>query len=73
MIIQKFFAVLVKLRNILRGWFKYLFFKPSELGKTRLNHCKVCQSRKGYFCGECGCVLVAKVEEETEECPLNKW
>lgn len=71
--IQKFFVVLVKLRNIFRGWFKYLFFKPSELGQRRLAICKKCTYRKGYICGECGCVLAAKVEEHTEECPMFLW
>jgi len=63
----------IKIRNIFRGWFNYLFFKPSELGKHRLSICKPCGYRKGYLCGECGCILVAKVEENTEKCPLKKW
>ena len=71
--IQRLFVVLAKLQSIIKGWFRYLFFKPSEMGKKRLSICQPCNYRKGFLCGECGCVLVAKVEVEEEECPALKW
>ena len=73
MIIQGLLVALAKLRSIIKGWYKYLFFKPSIMGKYRISICKKCYYRKGFLCGECGCVLVAKVQSDDEFCPLNKW
>jgi len=73
MIIQRLRVALAKLRSIIKGWFRYLFFKPSEIGKYRIKICKSCFYRSGFLCGECGCVLAAKVESDEESCPLNKW
>lgn len=55
--------------NIIKGWFLYLFYPKSMMAKKRLLLCHACKLRKGYFCGVCGCVLVAKAELEEEHCP----
>lgn len=35
--------------------------------------CKNCEFRKYLICGECGCVISAKVQLDEEECPVGKW
>lgn len=62
-----------KIKSIITGWYRFLFEKRSEIGRHRLEICKQCELRKGFVCGECGCVLAAKVEVEDEECPVGKW
>lgn len=44
-----------------RKYKKYLDFIDDDLKQV-----------KGFICGECGCVLIAKIRSE-ENCPLNKW
>jgi hypothetical protein len=62
-----------KLFNILKGWYKFLFAKRSQMAKDRLIICFSCKARFGIMCGMCGCELHAKAEIEEEECPLGKW
>lgn len=59
--------------QIIQGWWKFLFFKRSELAKERLKICFQCPFRKIVFCGVCGCELHAKAELEDEECPKGYW
>lgn len=59
--------------NMIKGWYRLLFAKRSQMAKDRLTICFECTQRKGYFCGVCGCELHAKAEVEEEECPKGKW
>lgn len=52
--------------KILKGWFRSLFKKRSEMSKTRLRTCKYCELRVGKFCGVCWCELSA-LSELTED------
>jgi hypothetical protein len=36
-------------------------------------HSKCHKKTKAGFCGECGCLIEAKVLINTESCPLGKW
>lgn len=62
-----------KCRDIIVGWFRFMFRPASEMAKKRLAICEDCKFRRGYFCGECWCELDAKAEIEDEECPKNYW
>lgn len=63
----------MKILNILKGWYRFLFAKRSQMAKDRLTICFQCTQRKGIFCGVCGCELHAKAEVEQEECPKGLW
>lgn len=62
-----------KLRNIILGWFRFMFRPASPMAKERLKICETCDERRGRFCGFCFCELDAKAEIEDEECPKNYW
>lgn len=62
-----------KLRNIILGWFRFMFRPASPMAKERLKICSTCTFRRGYFCGECWCELDAKAEIKDEECPFGLW
>lgn len=69
---------MVKLINIIKGWFFYLFNKHEKLAKQRIATCKECKSLMhveflGDVCAECGCVIEAKARVIDEHCELNKW
>lgn len=69
---------MVKLRNIIKGWYYNLFNKNEELARKRISICKKCKScvhieMLGDICDECGCVLEAKARVKDEQCELNKW
>lgn len=63
----------MKLYYILKGWFRFLFAKRSQMAKDRLQICFQCTQRRGVFCGACGCELHAKAEVDEEECPKGLW
>lgn len=44
-----------------------------ELEAKRHRICWGCDRRKGLLCGECGCLLMAKIKVKSEACPLSKW
>ena len=50
----------------------YLFTNQEERAK-RQEICNTCTSKKGVFCGECGCFLIFLRKIETASCPLKKW
>jgi len=50
-----------------------MIFNPYQKAKERKSICDSCERRKGIMCGECGCVVVAKVNCSICECPLGKW
>lgn len=62
-----------EINNIFTG-FKNLILDTEVPGeKKRLEICATCPSRKKFTCGECGCVLAAKVKSPLSTCPLGKW
>jgi hypothetical protein len=63
----------MKILNIIKGWFLFLFAKRTEQAKERIIICLDCKFRKGYFCGVCGCEIHAKSMLEEEECPKGFW
>lgn len=69
--------ILFTVRNIVVGWFRYLFKKQSELSKERMKICKKCEHYKrfcgGHVCDLCYCFLPQKSEVEDEQCYAEKW
>lgn len=65
--------MLGKLTNIIHGWYLFLFGKRTKQAKKRIDICKKCEYRKGYFCSVCWCELHAKSTIEEEECPKGFW
>ena len=48
--------------------------EDKEFVKQRKKYCfEPCEYNKGGRCTECGCVLLAKTQEDREYCPINKW
>lgn len=66
-----------KIRHIIIGWSLKLFGLQDDLANRRLVLCETCDKRiktsLGDACGECGCILDAKVRVEDEHCDLDKW
>lgn len=66
-----------KIRHIIIGWSLKLFGLQDDLANRRLVLCETCDKRVktslGDACGECGCILDAKVRIEDEHCDLDKW
>lgn len=66
-----------KIRHIIIGWSLKLFGLQDDLANRRLVLCETCDKRVktslGDACGECGCILDAKVRVEDEHCDLDKW
>mgnify|MGYP003342540235 CR=1 FL=1 len=75
-----------KLREIFTAYYKK--FNPSKdqelLAEARYEICKECPKLTAFLhikqkklvekCGECGCVISAKIFSPKENaCPLNKW
>jgi len=54
---------------------KYDLFdvEVSEDWEKRKETCEGCPSKRGIACGECGCLIEAKVLIKLESCPLGKW
>ena len=46
---------------------------PSWVVERRRSICRECPLRKGAFCSECHCLLIAKTRVVDERCPLHKW
>jgi len=65
--------LLSKLYRIFTGFYLVLLGNDSPKAIERRLICKKCELRKGLVCGECGCVISAKVQLEEEECPVGKW
>lgn len=64
---------MINLKNIIVGWYRFLFAKRSQMAKDRLKICKLCNQRTGNICSNCGCFLLAKTELDEERCPIGKW
>lgn len=61
---------LVKMRDIINGWYHYLF-NPIKEAKNRYKVCKKCHKKKMGVCMDCGCICVVKVNCTFCEC--EKW
>lgn len=69
---------MIKLKNILIGWYNKFFNKNKTLFKQRMEICNMCQdkirlTKNEYMCKYCGCILSAKTRVLEESCDLNKW
>lgn len=66
-----------KIRNIIIGWTFKLFGIEDNLYNRRWVFCETCPKKVktslGEACGECGCVLDAKLRVENEHCDLGRW
>lgn len=66
-----------KIRNIIIGWTFKLFGLEDNLYNRRWVFCETCPKKVktslGEACGECGCVLDAKLRVENEHCDLGRW
>jgi hypothetical protein len=62
-----------KLHRIFTGFYLVMTGHDSPKAIERRLICKKCKLRNGLICGECGCVISAKVQLEEEECPVGKW
>jgi hypothetical protein len=52
--------------------------RQTQIAMERLMVCNECPANKVNsagirYCGECGCVIKAKVFSTKNSCPLNKW
>lgn len=63
----------MKVFNIIKGWFIFLFGKRTKQASDRILICLDCKFRKGYFCGVCGCEIHAKASLKDEHCPKYRW
>jgi hypothetical protein len=48
-------------------------FASKEDALYRKVICDACPSKAMLLCGECGCLIAAKVRLNAASCPLNKW
>lgn len=66
-----------KIRNIIMGWYRYLFKPKSKLARNREQICKRCSYKETLFgqewCSLCWCLISAKVEVEDEKCNDSRW
>lgn len=58
---------MIKIYNIIKGWYRFLFKKRSEMSSDRIKICKSCELRKAYFCSVCWCELDALSSLRDEE------
>lgn len=70
----------INVTHIATGWFNTMrsalgILPPDieEMAKDRLDVCNTCDIRNGYFCGSCGCPLIAITKTPNKNCPLKKW
>jgi hypothetical protein len=70
--------VFKKIKNIILGWYFYLFGINFEKSQERLVICNVCEfkeqiTKKHSICSKCGCYILAKTRVQDEQCPEQKW
>lgn len=66
-----------KLRNIIIGWYRYLFRPVPTFAENRRKICSKCSYNEDVcgikYCSLCGCVIAAKTLVEDEQCYDNRW
>lgn len=66
-----------KIRNIIIGWWRFLFNSNNELSKKRLEICRECPHRTTIagedLCSLCWCFLIQKSLVEEETCYDGRW
>lgn len=65
--------LLRKVGQILSGFYLLMLGEKTEKSLERKGICLECEKRRYLACGECGCIISAKVLIEEEECPIGKW
>lgn len=70
--------MIIKIINIIRGWYYDLFKKHNDLYDKRYNICKDCEHHKRitkniYVCELCGCLTSKKTRVLEEKCLIGKW
>lgn len=69
-----------KIKEIIQAY--SIMLRPNEeqnkIAIERLEICDGCDKRKVNsvgipYCGECGCVIRAKIFAKSNSCPLKKW
>jgi hypothetical protein len=60
-------------RNIINGWFNWLFVPPTLRTIARRKICKGCEFKKHGLCAACGCVINAKTACRECECIKGFW
>ena len=58
---------------IITAYFHYITGKRFEGRHDRRKICDICHFKKGIFCGQCGCIIKVKTNEENAECPESFW
>lgn len=62
-----------KVSGIINGYANLLANVNQKLAEQRMKICKACPNKAGRFCKICKCVLLAKVRDEEQQCPIGKW
>jgi hypothetical protein len=77
MVMKKLNYYIEKIRHIVIGWSLKLFGLENDLANRRWVLCETCCKRVktslGDACGECGCIIDAKVRVKDEHCDLGRW
>lgn len=52
----------------------YINRVPIAVIDHRVNACKTCEhGGANWFCGQCGCLIGAKIRVKDEKCPIGRW
>lgn len=68
---------MMKIKNIILGWYRKLTGKNYGFAANRQKICSMCSYREKftgmYWCSLCGCEIIAKSEVEDEICLDGRW
>lgn len=71
---------MTKIEEIVRAWANAISKPEAETKRAaeRMEICVTCEHKRdapfGFYCGQCGCPLKAKVFTPAEPgCPIKKW
>jgi len=80
---------MINIKAIIQGWGNYAFAETTSEHLHRAEICAQCQHAvhgemldrikdeivviQGYKCDICSCPLSAKIRQDSERCPQNKW
>lgn len=66
-----------KIKNIIIGWYRYIFKSQSDFSKKRIEICKKCPHKirvtGGDMCSLCGCFIMPKSAVANEICYDGRW